>query len=202
MFKYIKSKSILIAQLSGARWWLTGLALRHFVQWCYGETSIVHDDVPSWLRHRIIHGHALEKLMMMQRNLDVFVSADRSDDGCIDVVQIGGELDHDFRVAAFSTIRDVFHVRQMRCADAVLDPGELREHRYRYLKLHVFFSFAIREIYFFIRDINVWILHTQSIYVYNIKKKVYIPHVNKLNKTMFKEMPKRLLKNSEPLDRL
>lgn len=77
--------------------------------------------------------------VLLQGNVDVLVSADRSDDGCIDVAQIGGVLNDELRVTALYTIYDVPYVRQVRCANVIFDHGELREYLYRHLKEPYFF---------------------------------------------------------------
>lgn len=90
------------------------------------------------MRHRCVCDYTVDEVLL-QGNVDVFVSADWSDDGCIDVTQIGGVLNDELRVTALYTIYDVPYVRQVRCANVIFDHGELREYLYRHLKEPYFF---------------------------------------------------------------
>lgn len=90
------------------------------------------------MRYRCVRDYTVDEVLL-QGNLDVLVSADRSDDGCIDVTHIGGVLDHELRVTALYTIYDVSYMRQVRCANVIFDHGELREYLYRHLKEPYFF---------------------------------------------------------------
>lgn len=88
------------------------------MQGVHSEMSVIQTGLPFWLRFRFIHGHAVENFLV-QRHLDVLVSANRGDDSCIEVLQIGRKLDHYLHITVLDTIPDIFHVWQMRSANGI-----------------------------------------------------------------------------------
>lgn len=89
---------------------LTGHFLRYFTQSGCRKVCVIHDGVPSRIQHRFGRGHALEEILV-QRNLDVLVSADRCNESRVDMVYIGRELNHRPNITALGTVHDVPHMR-------------------------------------------------------------------------------------------